>query len=96
MMTEKCMETEKEVESHVIDELKKKDRKNSWFKESDDEIQISKENGYERKISRLKGKRNKHRSDKHENSNSDENIDDDANGSCDDEESENKSDSKDA
>ena len=39
MITEKCMEMAKEVETHVINELKKKDRKNVRFDESDDEIQ---------------------------------------------------------
>ena len=52
VITEKCMETAKEVETHMINELKKKDRENVWFKDSDNESQIIFENSYERKISR--------------------------------------------
>ena len=36
-MTEKCMQTIKEVDYHAINELKKKDRKIVSFKESDNE-----------------------------------------------------------
>ena len=57
--TEKCMETAKEVESHMINELKKIERKNVWFNDRDNESKISTEHSYDRKSEKVKGKRNK-------------------------------------